>query len=163
SLSGEHGDGQSRGELLPKMFGEELVQAFAEFKALWDPQGKMNPRKIVDAYRLDENLRLGADYSPPKVETPLPFPPENGPRFARATTRCVGVGNCRQIGGGVMCPSYMVTREEKHSTRGRARMLFEMLEGDPIKDGWQSEEVKDALDLCLACKGCFSDCPVSVD
>ncbi len=162
SLSGEHGDGQSRAELLPKMYGEELVRAFAEFKTLWDPQHMMNPRKIVDPYRIDENLRLGPDYQPRKVKTHFKFPREGGD-FARATTRCVGVGECRRTEGGVMCPSYMVTREEKHSTRGRARLLFEMLEGNPISDGWQSEEVKDALDLCLACKGCLSDCPVNVD
>ena len=162
SLSGEHGDGQSRAELLPKMFGEELVHAFADFKALWDPQGMMNPRKIVDPYRVDDNLRLGPSWTPPKLETHFAYPEENG-EFARATTRCVGVGNCRRTEGGVMCPSYMATREEKHSTRGRAHLLFEMLRGDPLKDGWQSEAVKDALDLCLACKGCLSDCPVNVD
>jgi Fe-S oxidoreductase len=163
SLSGEHGDGQSRAELLPKMFGVELVQAFREFKAIWDPDGKMNPGKIVDAYRADENLRLGAGYRPANVETHFRFPGDDQGSFARGTLRCVGVGACRRHSGGTMCPSYMVTREEKHSTRGRARLLFEMLQGHLITDGWKSEAVHEALDLCLACKGCKGDCPVNVD
>ncbi len=162
SLSGEHGDGQSRGELLPKMFGEELMGAFREFKTLWDPEHRMNPGKVVEPYRLDENLRLGTQYAPPPQETHFQFPGDQG-SFARATTRCVGVGKCRREEGGIMCPSYMVTREEKHSTRGRAHLLFEMLQGEPLKQGWRSEHVKEALDLCLACKGCKSDCPVNVD
>ncbi len=162
SLSGEHGDGQSRAELLPKMFGEELVQGFREFKSIWDPDWKMNPGKVVDPYRITENLRLGPDYRPPRLKTHFSYPQDRG-SFAHATVRCVGIGNCRHTEGGVMCPSYMVTREEKHSTRGRARLLFEMLEGNPLTGGWMSEEVFDALDLCLSCKGCTSDCPVSVD
>ncbi|WP_224366354.1 FAD-binding and (Fe-S)-binding domain-containing protein [Hyalangium versicolor] len=162
SLSGEHGDGQSRGELLPKMFGEELVRAFGEFKALWDPDNKMNPHKKVSPYRLDENLRLGTQYRPPPQETHFQYPDDRG-SFARATMRCVGVGKCRREQGGTMCPSYMVTREEKHSTRGRAHLLFEMMQGEPLEGGWRSEHVKEALDLCLACKGCKSDCPVNVD
>ena len=162
SLSGEHGDGQSRAELLPRMFGDELVQAFREFKALWDPDGRMNPGKVVDPYRLDENLRLGPTYNPIPVTTHFRFPTDEGD-FAKAALRCVGVGLCRRSEGGTMCPSYMVTRDEQHSTRGRARMLFEMLQGDVITGGWQDERVKDALDLCLSCKGCKSDCPVNVD
>ncbi len=163
SLSGEHGDGQARAALLPKMFGDELVRAFGEFKAIWDPQGKMNPGKVVDPYQPDQNLRLGTDYDPPHLKTYFQFPDDNG-SFARATLRCVGVGKCRRHEGGTMCPSYMATREEEHATRGRARLLFEMLEGDVIgEDGWKDEHVKDALDLCLACKGCKSDCPVHVD
>ena len=162
SLSGEHGDGQSRGELLPKMFGPELVRAFEEFKAIWDPDWKMNPGKKVRPYRLDENLRLGADYNPAQPATWFQFPDEAG--FADATLRCVGVGKCRRTGGeGTMCPSFMVTREEMHSTRGRAHLLHEMMVGDVITDGWQSEAVKEALDLCLSCKGCKGDCPVNVD
>src|SRR5205823_2022554 len=163
SLSGEHGDGQSRAELLPKMFGEDLMKAFRELKAIWDPEWKMNPGKIVDAYRADENLRLGVSYNPPELKTHFRFPGDDDGSFARATLRCVGVGECRKHHGGTMCPSYRVTLEEEHSTRGRARMLFEMLQGDPINRGWQSEEVKNALDLCLACKGCKSECPASVD
>ncbi|HYN21611.1 MAG TPA: FAD-linked oxidase C-terminal domain-containing protein, partial [Thermoanaerobaculia bacterium] len=162
SLSGEHGDGQARAELLPKMFGPELVEAFREFKSIWDPQGKMNPGKIVEPNRLDENLRLGTSYRPPRLPTHFQFPEDDG-SLARATLRCVGVGKCRKTGSGTMCPSYMATREERHSTRGRARLLFEMLEGDPISGGWRDEHVKEALDLCLACKACKGECPVEVD
>jgi len=162
SLSGEHGDGQSRAELLPKMFGPELVQAFREFKGLWDPDWKMNPGKIVEPYKLDENLRLGADYKPWKPQTHFQFPEDQG-SLANATLRCVGVGKCRHDEGGVMCPSFRVTREEEHSTRGRAHLLWEMTKGDVIQDGWRDQQVKDSLDLCLACKGCKSDCPVGVD
>jgi FAD/FMN-containing dehydrogenase/Fe-S oxidoreductase len=163
SLSGEHGDGQSRAELLPKMFGDELMQAFHDFKAIWDPEWKMNPGKIVDAYRADENLRLGVSYDPPALKTHFRFPGDDDGSFARATLRCVGVGECRKHHGGTMCPSYRVTMEEEHSTRGRARALFEMLQGDPLKNGWRDEHVKDALDLCLSCKGCKHECPMEVD
>ena len=162
SLSGEHGDGQARAELLPKMFGPELVQAFREFKALWDPEWKMNPGKVVEPYKLDENLRLGADYKPWKPPTHFQFPEDQG-SLANATLRCVGVGKCRRDEGGVMCPSFRVTREEEHSTRGRAHLLWEMTKGDVIQDGWRDQHVKNSLDLCLACKGCKSDCPVGVD
>ena len=163
SFSGEHGDGQARASLLPKMFGDELVQAFGEFKAIWDPQGKMNPGKIVDAYLPDQNLRLGTEYRPWGPKTIFRFPEDDG-SFAHAALRCVGVGKCRRTDAGTMCPSYMVTREEKHSTRGRARLLFEMLNGEVIgKQGWKDEAVKEALDLCLACKGCKGECPVDVD
>jgi FAD/FMN-containing dehydrogenase/Fe-S oxidoreductase len=162
SLSGEHGDGQSRAEFLPKMFGDELVGAFRDFKTIWDPDRRMNPGKIVDPYRIDQNLRLGATYRPPEPATHFVFPQDRR-SFAFATIRCVGVGECRREAGGTMCPSYRATREEMHSTRGRARLLFEMLEGDPITGGWRDDHVKEALDLCLACKGCKSDCPVHVD
>jgi FAD/FMN-containing dehydrogenase/Fe-S oxidoreductase len=162
SLSGEHGDGQSRAELLPIMFGGELVRAFREFKAIWDPDGKMNPGKKVDPYRSGENLRLGEHYDPPVLRTHFQFP-NDGHNFAQAMLRCVGIGNCRRTGNGTMCPSYMVTRDEQHSTRGRARLLFEMLEGAPLTHGWRDEHVKEALDLCLSCKGCKGDCPVKVD
>jgi FAD/FMN-containing dehydrogenase/Fe-S oxidoreductase len=162
SLSGEHGDGQSRAELLPRMFGPELVQAFREFKALWDPDWKMNPGKVVEPYRLDEDLRLGADYHPWEPATHFKFVEDHG-SLAHATLRCVGVGKCRHYEGGVMCPSFRVTREEEHSTRGRAHLLWEMTKGDVITGGWQDEHVKESLDLCLSCKGCKSDCPVGVD
>jgi FAD/FMN-containing dehydrogenase/Fe-S oxidoreductase len=162
TLSGEHGDGQSRAEMLPRMFSPELIQAFREFKAVWDPDNRMNPGKVVDAYRVDENLRYGSDYRPIQVQTYFAFPEERGD-FAKATMRCVGVGECRRIDTGTMCPSFQVTREEMHSTRGRARLLWEMLEGAPVDRVWQSEEVKEALDLCLACKGCKGECPVKVD
>jgi FAD/FMN-containing dehydrogenase/Fe-S oxidoreductase len=162
SLSGEHGDGQARAELLPKMFGPELMQAFHDFKTIWDPDWKMNPGKLIDPYRLDENLRLGAGYAPWQPETHFKFPEDHG-SLAAATLRCVGVGKCRRESGGVMCPSYRVTHDEEHSTRGRAHLLWEMTKGDVIQDGWQNEAVKESLDLCLACKGCKSDCPVGVD
>jgi FAD/FMN-containing dehydrogenase/Fe-S oxidoreductase len=162
SLSGEHGDGQARAELLPKMFGPELLQAFREFKALWDPTWKMNPGKVVEPYRMDENLRLGADYKPWDPETHFQFPHDHG-SMTHAMLRCVGVGKCRREEGGVMCPSWRVTHEEEHSTRGRAHLLWEMAKGDVIKDGWQDEHVKESLDVCLSCKGCKMDCPVGVD
>ena len=162
SMSGEHGDGQSHAELLPKMFGPELVEAFREFKAIWDPQFKMNPGKVVAPYPLDSNLRLGAGYRPRRLKTHFAFPQDGG-NFAAATERCFGVGKCRRTEGGTMCPSYMVTREEKHTTRGRAHLLFEMLQGEAIRGGWRDDHVKESLDLCLACKGCKGDCPVNVD
>ncbi len=162
SLSGEHGDGQARGEYLPKMFGDVLYQAFREFKSIWDPQWKMNPGKKIDAYGVAENLRVGADYNPPQPDTHFHFANDRH-SFSRAALRCVGVGECRREGGQTMCPSYMVTREEKDCTRGRAHLLFEMMNGEVLTDGWKSEAVKDALDLCLACKGCKDDCPVNVD
>jgi FAD/FMN-containing dehydrogenase/Fe-S oxidoreductase len=162
SISGEHGDGQSKADLLPIMFGEELVQAFREFKKIWDPQNRMNPGKVVNAFHNHENLRLGANYHPWQPETKFFYGEDKG-NFAESMLRCVGVGKCRRGEGGTMCPSYMVTREEMHSTRGRARLLFEMLQGEVIRDGWRSEEVREGLDLCLACKGCQSDCPLHVD
>ncbi len=161
SLSGEHGEGQVYSEVMPKMYGPKIMQAFHDFKYLWDPQGKMNPGKVVDAYHVDQNLRLGPSYDPAPVMTHFKFPDDQH-SFNHATVRCIGIGKCRKHEGGTMCPSYMVTREEEHSTRGRAHLLFEMLQGDPIK-GWKSEAVKDALDLCLACKGCKGECPVKVD
>jgi FAD/FMN-containing dehydrogenase/Fe-S oxidoreductase len=163
SLSGEHGDGQQRAELLDKQYGPTLMEAMREFKRIWDPDGKMNPGKVVDAYRLDEDLKLGTAYNPSRPQVTFAYPEDKGD-FAHAALRCVGVGKCRDPRGApTMCPSYQATREEKHTTRGRARLLFEMLRGEVITDGWQSKEVFDALDLCLACKGCTSDCPVGVD
>ncbi len=162
SLSGEHGDGQARGELLPIMYGDDLVQAFWEFKSIWDPQHKMNPGKAVHPYKLDQNLRWGTEYEPWEPKTHFKFEDDHG-SFAFAANRCVGTGKCRKHDGGTMCPSYMATKEEAYSTRGRARLLFEMLEGNPIDRGWQDEGVKDALDLCLSCKGCKGECPVNVD
>ncbi|HET8888923.1 MAG TPA: FAD-linked oxidase C-terminal domain-containing protein [Candidatus Angelobacter sp.] len=162
SLSGEHGDGQARGELLVRMFGPELMEAFREFKRIWDPGWKMNPGKKIDANPLDQNLRLGATYRPAPVKTYFGFPEDHG-HFPETTLRCVGVSKCRKDDSGTMCPSYMATREEKHSTRGRARLLFEMLRGETLKDGWKNEYLKDALDLCLACKACKSECPINVD
>ena len=162
SLSGEHGDGQSRAELLPKMFGDQVMGAMREFKRIFDPDNKMNPGKVVDAYPILSNLRLGSDYEPWEPDTHFKFPSDNG-SFARATLRCVGVGKCRREDGGTMCPSYQSTREEMHATRGRAHLLFEMLRGETLKRSWRDEHVKESLDLCLSCKGCKGDCPVKVD
>ena len=162
SLSGEHGDGQARAELWPKMFGPQLMEAFRKFKTAWDPDWKMNPGKLIEPYKLDENLRLGPDYGPWEPITRFRFPQDHG-SLSHAALRCVGVGKCRREEGGVMCPSWRATHEEEHSTRGRAHLLWEMTQGEVIRDGWRSEEVKHSLDLCLACKGCKSDCPVSVD
>lgn len=167
SLSGEHGDGQARAEFLYKMFGEELIQAFREFKSIWDPDWKMNPGKVVEPYRIDQNLRLGTSYHPWEPETHFKYPEDNG-SFAHAALRCVGIGKCRRKDGknaedNTMCPSFMVTHEERHTTRGRAHHLWEMLNGDVIANGWHDDNVKEALDLCLACKGCKGDCPVNVD
>jgi FAD/FMN-containing dehydrogenase/Fe-S oxidoreductase len=163
SLSGEHGDGQARAELLEIMYGPELVRAFAEFKAIWDPLGRMNPGKVVDPFPLDSNIRLGPEYEPGDVKSWFDYPRFHD--FARNTIRCVGVGKCRRkaVGDEVMCPSYLVTHEEKHTTRGRAHLLHEMIRGEVITGGWDSAEVEDALSLCLACKGCRKDCPTGVD
>ncbi len=164
SLSGEHGDGQSRGSLLPIMYDKDIMQAFHEFKSIWDPDWMMNPGKVIDSYGQLADLRLGTTYNPPASRTHFNFLHQDDKgSFARATLRCVGVGKCRRHEGGTMCPSYMVTREEKDTTRGRAHLLFEMLQGNVIKDGWKDEYVKESLDLCLACKGCKGDCPVHVD
>ena len=163
TLSGEHGDGQQKAELLERQFGADLIQAMRDFKRIWDPEWKMNPGKVVDPFKLDEDLRLGTNYNPPRPDVKFAYEQDGGD-FAHAALRCVGVGKCRNPEGAeVMCPSYQVTQEEEHTTRGRARLLFEMLQGDVITDGWQSREVYDALDLCLACKGCTNDCPVNVD
>jgi FAD/FMN-containing dehydrogenase/Fe-S oxidoreductase len=168
SLSGEHGDGQSRAALLPKMFGPELIQAFREFKAIWDPENRMNPGKLSDAVRVYdpvENLRHGPPApgeSHAALETHFVFAADQG-SLERATERCVGVGACLKTEGGVMCPSYRATRQEQHSTRGRARLLWEMLAGALQKEGFQSRAVHEALSLCLSCKACKTECPVSVD
>jgi len=166
SLSGEHGDGQARAELLPKMYAPEVIALFERTKALWDPDDLLNPGMLVRPARLDENLRFAVLPREP-VDVAFGYPADGG-SFSAAVSRCVGVAKCRTpaLGSGgsdVMCPSFRVTGEEEHSTRGRARLLHEMLAGEVITDGWRSEEVRDALDLCLSCKGCRSDCPVEVD
>jgi len=173
SISGEHGDGQARASLLPRMFGPELMQAFREFKALWDPDNRMNPGKLVDAvsvYDPGENLRfgpaelgsVGTSHPKPEVRAHFAFAADGG-SFERAAERCVGVGACRKTDSGVMCPSYRATMEEKHSTRGRAHLLWEMLAGDLREEGFESRAVQEALDLCLSCKACKTECPVQVD
>ncbi|MFJ8645945.1 FAD-binding and (Fe-S)-binding domain-containing protein [Streptomyces sp. NPDC093546] len=165
SLSGEHGDGQARAELLPRMYGDELTDLFGRFKDLWDPDGGMNPGMLARPARLDENLRFDVLPREP-VDVAFGYPQDGGD-FATAVRRCVGVAKCRVAGphqgAGVMCPSFRATGEEEHSTRGRARLLHEMLAGEVVRDGWRSPEVREALDLCLSCKGCRSDCPVGVD
>ena len=162
SLSGEHGDGQARGELLSRMFSAEIIEAFREFKSIWDPDWKMNPGKVIDARPLDADLRVGPSSPRARPQTHFHFRQDQN-SFTTATLRCVGVGNCRKHDEGTMCPSYMVTHEEKHSTRGRARLLYEMLRGDVLTGGWSSDAVYEALDLCLSCKGCKGECPVRVD
>ncbi len=163
SFSAEHGDGQSKAIFLPKMFGPELMDAFREFKSIWDPDWKMNPGKIIDAYTPAENMRLGTGYSPWQPErTYYEYLDDEG-NMPRASLRCAGVGKCRRPEEVFMCPSFLATRDEMHTTRGRARILFEMFRGDFIGDRWKSDEVRESLDLCLACKGCKKECPVFVD
>lgn len=162
SLSGEHGDGAARAELLPRMYPPEIIDAFAEFKAVWDPDARMNPDRVVRPAKLDDDLRVFVGMPTLRDEPVLAFGHDRG-SFTRATRRCLGVGKCVTASGGVMCPSFRATGEEMHSTRGRARLLFEMANGEVIKGGWDAPEVGEALDLCLSCKGCKRDCPVGVD
>ncbi|WP_166021692.1 FAD-binding and (Fe-S)-binding domain-containing protein [Streptomyces chilikensis] len=165
SLSGEHGDGMARAELLERMYGAEAVRLFERAKGVWDPDGLLNPGVLVRPAPLDANLRFAPLPREP-VDVEFGYLADNGD-FRAAVRRCVGVAKCRTTttaaGSEVMCPSFRVTGEEAHSTRGRARLLHEMLAGEVITDGWRSEEVRDALDLCLSCKGCRTDCPVGVD
>ncbi|WP_404792925.1 FAD-binding and (Fe-S)-binding domain-containing protein [Streptomyces tendae] len=164
SLSGEHGDGQARAELLPRMYGPETVALFERAKAVWDPDDLLNPGMLVRPAPLDSDLRFAVLPREP-VDVEFGYPSDGGD-FSAAVRRCVGVAKCRTTsvpGAGVMCPSFRATGDEQHSTRGRARLLHEMLAGELVTDGWRSTEVRDALDLCLSCKGCRSDCPVEVD
>ena len=162
SVSGEHGDGRARSELLGRMYGADGLALLTQMKDIWDPGRVMNPGVIVDPPPLDAAIRHLGAAKDRKPLTLFAYPDDNHD-FAQAQRRCVGIGKCRQSSGGVMCPSYQATHEEMHSTRGRAHLLWEMLEGDLVTDGWRSTEVRDALDLCLSCKGCLSDCPVNVD
>lgn len=161
SLSGEHGDGQAKAEFLPLMFGEDLMQAFKRFKRAWDPDNRMNPHKVINPYRIDENLRFGPDYQVPAVTTSLTFVEDPG-GFGRTSERCIGMGKCRAHSG-AMCPSYQITREERYSTRGRAHLIHELLRGDIIRKGWQDEAIVDSLEHCLSCKACKTECPTKVD
>lgn len=163
SISGEHGDGQSRGELLERMYGPALMEAFRRFKAAWDPLGRMNPGKVVDAFPLDTNIRYGPRYRTSSLlPTAFSFADDEG-SLQKAVERCVGVGRCRSDVAGVMCPSYRVTKDEKHSTRGRAKLLGELFQGETTVESWKNKDVLEALDLCLSCKGCVVDCPTQVD
>ncbi|MCX4095451.1 FAD-binding and (Fe-S)-binding domain-containing protein [Nocardia sp. alder85J] len=164
SLSGEHGDGRARSELLPKMYSPEAIRLFAAVKHVFDPENVLNPGVLVDPRPLDADLRVPAA---PPLRRDLAFGyHDDGGDFTRAVHRCTGVGKCRADNtgtGGVMCPSYLATGEEQDSTRGRARILQEMVNGTAVTGGWRSPEVHEALDLCLSCKGCRSDCPTGVD
>jgi FAD/FMN-containing dehydrogenase/Fe-S oxidoreductase len=160
SLSGEHGDGLARSEFLPLLFGREIMSLHRQTKQLFDPGGRMNPGKIVDAPPMTENLRFGEAYAAtPPGETFFDFSAEGG--WDRAVEKCNGMAICRKLDAGTMCPSYMVTAEEEHSTRGRANALREAMRGG--LPGMRSEAVLGALDLCLACKACKTECPVGVD
>ena len=161
SLSGEHGDGRARSELLPKMYGRELLGAFHEFKAAFDPDRMMNPGVLAHPEPLDAHLRIGINYSPQSLRTRFDFSAEGG--LAGAALKCVGIGKCRKTDAGVMCPSYMATRAEAHSTRGRAHLIYEALTTDLLADGFADPALHEALELCLSCKACKSECPASVD
>jgi FAD/FMN-containing dehydrogenase/Fe-S oxidoreductase len=171
SLSGEHGDGQSRGELLEVMYGSELVGAFGEFKRLWDPDALMNPGKVVDPYPLDSNVRYFTMHERPGLRPSGYAFGSDGGSLMYAATRCVGVGRCRRDDAATMCPSYRATRDEVHSTRGRAKILAEMFQaaapgadgGHLVAPAWDNEPAHEALELCLSCKACKSDCPTHVD
>ncbi|MDO0978142.1 FAD-binding and (Fe-S)-binding domain-containing protein [Mycolicibacterium frederiksbergense] len=166
SVSGEHGDGRARSEMLGRMYGADGLALLAGMKGIWDPARLLNPGVIVEPAPLDADIRHAqvlAGLGAARKSLTLFAYPDDHHDFAQAQRRCVGIGKCRQTSGGVMCPSYQATREEKHSTRGRAHLLWEMLAGDVVTEGWRSAEVRDALDLCLSCKGCLSDCPVNVD
>jgi FAD/FMN-containing dehydrogenase/Fe-S oxidoreductase len=164
SLSGEHGDGQARAALLEKMFGPDVMRAHQEFKRIWDPRNRMNPGKVIDPYPPTANLRLGADFEPWNPSTNFEFS-KDGNTFIGVARRCVGVGKCRRTKDAFMCPSFLATQDELHSTRGRARLLFEMLNSTEFAHSrsWRNPSVLAALDLCLGCKGCKADCPVKVD
>ncbi|MFC4913747.1 FAD-binding and (Fe-S)-binding domain-containing protein [Actinomadura gamaensis] len=163
SVSGEHGDGRARSELLERMYSPELRAAFRAFKHLFDPDRAFNPGVIVDPEPLDRGLRPGKGADRLAV-VPAHALSRDGGSFTAAVQRCVGVGTCRTVGNGTsMCPSFEVTRDEVHSTRGRARVLAEMLRGESLPDGWRSAVAREALDLCLSCKACANDCPVNVD
>ena len=161
SLSGEHGDGIVRGVFMEKMFGSQLYEAFREVKRAFDPTGIMNPGKIVDCPPITENLRIGPRYRTQEVATRLDFSHDQG--FARSVELCNGVGACRQVLSGTMCPSYMATREEEHSTRGRANALRAVLSGTLPSSDLASKRLFQVLDLCLECKGCKAECPSQVD
>jgi FAD/FMN-containing dehydrogenase/Fe-S oxidoreductase len=161
SLSGEHGDGLARSEFLPLMFGPEIIELHRRVKRIFDPAGRMNPGgKIVPPYqRMSDNLRFGEEYRADPPETFFDYSEDGG--WDKAVEKCNGMAVCRKLDAGTMCPSYMVTLEEEHATRGRANALREAMRGN--LPGMRSEEVLEALDLCLECKACKTECPVGVD
>jgi FAD/FMN-containing dehydrogenase/Fe-S oxidoreductase len=161
AMSGEHGDGLARSHLNRKLFGPQLYRAFQDVKQAFDPLNIMNPGKIVNAPPMTEHLRYGTEYRTIEIKTHFSFEQEGG--FARAVERCIGVGECRKKLDGTMCPSYMVTLEEEHSTRGRANALREALSGQLPKEELTSPRMYEVLDLCLECKGCKAECPINVD
>lgn len=163
TLSGEHGDGRARSELLGHLYSADMLDLFARVKRVFDPQWVLNPQVLVDPARLDDDLRL-AFSAPPRGTLAFGYAGDDGD-FARAVHRCTGVGSCRSTVSGpdhVMCPSFRATRNERDSTRARSRLLQDLMRGE-LSDGWRSPELHEALDLCLACKGCASDCPTGVD
>lgn len=164
SLSGEHGDGRARSELLPLMYSSEAVGLFGRVKAVFDPDNLLNPGVLVAPQPIDADLR-GSGRGAIGERLGLRLLHDDGD-FGKAVHRCTGVGKCiatNSGSNGVMCPSFQATRDEKDSTRGRARVLQEMIDGRLVKDGWKSPEVHEALDLCLSCKGCLNDCPTGID
>ncbi len=161
SWSGEHGDGLVRSSFNRKFFGEQLYQAFLDVKQLFDPQNLMNPGKIVEAQQIEENLRYGVNYTDQTINTEFKYHQEGS--FAESVHMCTGVGECRKILGGTMCPSFKATREEEHSTRGRANALRLAMSGQMDHDGITSKRLREVMDLCLSCKACKSECPSNVD
>jgi FAD/FMN-containing dehydrogenase/Fe-S oxidoreductase len=163
SLSGEHGDGRLRGEYIPFMIGEKNYQHCKDLKNTWDPKGIFNPGKIVDTPAMNTFLRYMPSYTTPEFDTTFSFSKDMG--MLRAAEKCNGSGDCRktELSGGTMCPSYMATREEKHTTRARANILREVLSDTSQENPFQNEEIKDVMDLCISCKGCKTECPSNVD
>jgi FAD/FMN-containing dehydrogenase/Fe-S oxidoreductase len=161
AMSAEHGDGIARSHWNRELFGDRLYAAFHELKAAFDPAGIMNPGKIIDAPAMTDHLRLGPGYSTVEVRTHLDFSREGG--FARAIEQCNGMGVCRKLDTGTMCPSFMATREEEHSTRGRANALRAAISGALPFEEYGGDRIYQALDLCLACKACKTECPANAD
>ncbi|MBK90797.1 MAG: oxidoreductase [Chloroflexi bacterium] len=161
SLSGEHGDGIVRGVWSEKMYGSKIINSFRELKGAFDPDSIMNPGKIFDTPKMGDNLRYGTSYKLKTIDTILDFSKEGG--FEGAVEKCIGVGACRKLNAGAMCPSYMATREEVHSTRGRANALRGVLSGALKEDLLTSKKMLKVLDLCIECKSCKSECPANVD
>lgn len=163
SLSGEHGDGRVRAPFIKKMIGDHNYKLIEQVKEIWDPEHIFNPNKIVSAPPMNESLRYEKDMVDPKFDTALDFSSTDG--ILKMAEKCNGTGLCRKthLSGGTMCPSYMATRNEKDTTRGRANVLREFLTQSKKKNRFDHEEIKEVMDLCLGCKGCKSDCPSNVD